>query len=218
VRIPAQQDVDNAPKIAAFRKASDWLACNLTGDTLADEQADLNRIAGTQLDNRVIHFATHGTFPRQDSTEPGAGPYSRAGLVLAGADGLPSLDLLIHGTADERLLTPERSLGLDFSSSHVTMHACVSGLAREGIGGDALGMEWALLQAGAVSLLSTHWDISIVTAADFCVGFYQRWLKQDFTRARAWRETVLEAMDRHSREGYKAAYHWAGLSLSGDWR
>jgi CHAT domain-containing protein len=106
----------------------------------------------------------------------------------------------------------------------VTLQACVSGRAKEGIGGDALGLEWAFLINGASSLLASHWKVPADWAAKFSLKFYQKWLFENVSRAQAWRKTVLELFSEcESQELEKEhpecrAYYWAAFSLSGDWR
>ena len=77
--------------------------------------------------------------------------------------------------------------------------ACVSGLAKEGIAGDTLGLDWAFIQAGAASLISTHWDISAASAARFFTLFYDKWIAGKLSRASAFRATMLELLngDQH---------------------
>ena len=104
--------------------------------------------------------------------------------------------------------------GLDLTGSHVSMMACVSGLAREGIGGDSLGLDWALIQSGATSLVSTHWAVSAACAAKFFDGFYARWIGERMPRAEAVRRTLLELMG--SDRSAWALSQWAAFSLTGD--
>ena len=120
------------------------------------------------------------------------------------------------------LLSParimERGSPFNLVGSHVTLQACVSGLAEEGIGGDALGLEWSLLMAGASSILSTHWNVDVATSADFSIRFYDNWLRKGLSRAHAWREAMLSLMDAAAPFKGDNAYHWAPFSLAGDWR
>lgn len=224
IQVPAQQDLKeserNAEKLVAFRLASDWLRDRLPGEVARGEQVDLEAVARLHLRKRIVHFATHGTFPHEGIRHPEPNPYKGSGLVIGQTGQLPDLSRIWQGEAEDSLLTPKKvlDLGLDFSGSHVTMQACVSGLSKEGIGGDALGLEWALLQAGANSLLATHWDVNAQTSADFSLGFYQRWLFDKASRAVAWRKTVLELMDSQEVFEHHRAYYWAPFSLSGDWR
>jgi CHAT domain-containing protein len=96
------------------------------------------------------------------------------------------------------------------------MMACVSGLAREGIGGDSLGLDWALIQSGATSLVSTHWAVSASCAAKFFDGFYARWVGEGLPRAEAFRRTLLGLMGR-DRSPWSLS-QWAAFSLTGDFR
>jgi len=224
IQVPAQQDLKesgrNAGKLAAFRLASDWLRDRLPGEVARGEHVDLEAVARLHLRKRIVHFATHGTFPHEGIRHPEPNPYKGSGLALGQTGQLPDLGRICRGEAEDSLLTPKKvlDLGLDFSGSHVTMQACVTGLSKEGIGGDALGLEWALLQAGANSLLATHWDVDAQTSANFSLGFYQRWLFGKTSRAVAWRKTVLELMDSQEVFEHHRAYYWAPFSLSGDWR
>ena len=110
-----------------------------------------------------------------------------------------------------QLLSPARVMNLDVSGSHVTLQACVSGLMREGVGGDALGLEWALMLRNADSILSTHWNVSARESSAFCISFYKQWLATRKSRAAAWRRSCLALKG-------KGALQWSSFSLSGDWR
>jgi len=94
--------------------------------------------------------------------------------------------------------------------------ACLAGLAREGAGGDALGLDWAFLQAGAASLLSTHWEIGWEYSAPVLKVFYKKWLTDKRGRAAAIRETMLELLNGNSSP--QSLQKWAGFSLTGDFR
>ncbi len=217
VEVPGRQDIGNEAMVGQLRAAGTWLAQHLPGTIYRDQQATLEAICRAELAGRVVHFATHGVFPSEDDRRP-KNPFEHSGLALAGAGGLPDKERIARGEEDKNLLTPERALEarLDVSDSHVTLQACVTGLAREGIGGDALGLDWAFFQLGASSLLASHWNVSAELSAEFFLRFYRSWLEQGNSRATAWRETVLGMM---AQKGELAnPYAWAAFSLSGDWR
>lgn len=217
VEVPGRQDLSDQEMVRQLRAADAWLAEHLPGTTYRDEKATLEAICRAELAGRVVHFATHGMFPAEE-VRPSRNPFDHSGLALAGTDGLPDKERMARGEEEEKLLTPGRALEarLDLSGSHVTFQACVTGLAREGIGGDALGLDWAFFQLGASSLLASHWYVSASLSTEFSLRFYRGWLQQGKSRAAAWRETVLEMMG----EGGALAepYAWAAFSLSGDWR
>ena len=217
-------------KLQQLDRVPNWLSKNLSTDTLKDEKADLQALRNLNLRNKLIHFSTHGIFPQKAKSFFGKeqNPYINSGLMLAFEGKLPVRnvkDLKNSDVYKKQLLTPKKILdqdtnpNLNFSESHISIMACVSGLSKEGIGGDALGLEWAFLLAGSNSLLSTHWNVPATAAAEFSLRFYDKWLNQHFPRYAAWRETVLELMSyQWLSDEHCSTYYWAAFSLSGDWR
>ncbi|MEJ2663823.1 MAG: CHAT domain-containing protein, partial [Spirochaetia bacterium] len=187
---------------------------------LANEGADVETVIQCELKNKVVHFATHGYFPHEDSQKKKMNPYRNSGLVLSAGGKLPNLERIAREEDLDTMLSPEKIISnkINVENSHITLQACVTGLAREGLAGDALGLEWGFLFAKASSLLVTHWNVEADVSADFCISFYNKWLKEDKSRARAWRETVLEFTRKEWDPGQHAAFYWAPFSLTGDWR
>ena len=192
-------------------------------------KADLSTVSTQDFKQKIVHFNTHGDFPSlQEQDQSKKNPYSNSGLLLAKNGQLPPQAKI---TEEADLLSPEELLKkennkpkLTFDRSHVTLQACVSGRAKEGIGGDALGLEWAFLLNGASSLLASHWNVPADWAAKFSIKFYRKWLFENVSRAVAWRETVLELIGESQLQELgrehpeRRAYYWAAFSLSGDWR
>ena len=118
------------------------------------------------------------------------------------------------------LLSPERLIAgdCDLSQSHVSLQACVAGYAREGIGGDALGIEWAFFQKGAGSLISTFWNVDVKNADEFYKNFYIEWLDKKTSKASAYRHAVLNLKRTVNNSKLPDEYFWAGFGLIGDWR
>lgn len=214
VEVPAR---DDAPHVGqGFRATGDRLQKLTACDRLSGSSATIAALDGVALSQRIVHFTTHGTFPRADHFVPGQlmdpNPYVSAGLLLATTAELPSLQDTSGGDT-KSLLTPTRIGRLHLAGSHVTTQACSCGLAREGAGGDALGVELAFLLAGAASVLTTHWDVALEPASEFCSRFYRAWIAEGASRASAWRTAALSM----HREG-RPPYEWAAFSLAGDWR
>jgi CHAT domain-containing protein len=169
------------------------------------------------LQESVVHFATHGVFPSR------LNPYEKSGLLVASEGQLPKLagdkdhDYSRQGTF---LLSPKRLLAseLDVSGAHITLQACVSGYSKEGVGGDALGLEWAFIQSGASSILSSYWDVNIDYAVQFSILFYQYWLCRNYSRREAHRQATLDLLRADLPADLPAPYYWAAFGLSGDWR
>ena len=219
----AKQDEKVKAKLYQIARTPNWLLKNLSTQLLKDEEANLKALCELNLRYKLIHFSTHGTFPEEGGISPNhePNPYTGSGLLLSIDEKLPDEDKFskLLKVENPNLLTPEKALDLELLGSHISMMACVSGLSKEGIGGDALGLEWAFLQAGANSLLSTHWNVDATAAAEFSLRFYDKWLNQRFPRSAAWRETVLELMSyQWSSDEHCSTYYWAAFSLSGNWR
>jgi hypothetical protein len=213
--VPMRQEMER-PDAEPFLKNLDapiaWLARNgLSGKTLRDD-ATPARIAAEPLAHRVVHFSAHGHFPLD-----GGNPFRESFLVLADEAGLPDAAAVASGTHRGRL-TPAYILeaGLDLEGSHVSMMACVGGLAKEGIAGDALGLDWAFIQAGAAVLVSAHWNVSAAAAARFFTRFYARWVDDGQPRAAAFRATLLELLGKD--RSADALSLWSAFSLTGDFR
>ena len=138
------------------------------------------------LSHSVLHFSTHGVFPQKQSEN---NPFTNSGIVISDGDSIPDGDAVARGETSY-LLSPKKIIlnGIKMQDSHVTMMACVSGLSREGLGGDALGMDWALTQAGATSILASHWMVSAADAASFLELFYTKWLMEKKSRGHAFWE------------------------------
>jgi CHAT domain-containing protein len=214
--IPLCEDLDRQKPeefLANLDAPWKWLKDHgLSGEAVRLADATLKRVTQASLAQRIIHFSTHGQFPKD-----GGNPFRDSFLLLADDNGLPDKKRLDAGTHDG-LLTPKKIIeaNLNLNGSHVSMMACVSGLAKEGIAGDALGLDWAFLQAGAASLISTHWSVGAGNAARFFTLFYQKWLVEKQSRGSAFRATMLELLNGdHSPESLR---QWTAFSLTGDFR
>lgn len=222
VDVPSNDDVKN-PKVLEYFKKSSGLLNGIYAKrhiNLHHEKASQNQVFDSCTHNQLIHFAAHGYFPLIGN------PFNNSGLLVADQNKLPNL--YIHDPdysyKDEglHLLSPERLLaGIkngQLNNSHVSLQACVAGYAREGIGGDALGIEWALFQKGVSSLISTFWNIDIQNANEFYAFFYDEWLNRNTTKAQAHQKAVLKLKMQQRSNNLPDEYFWAGYGLIGDWR
>ena len=217
VIVPTRQDLRRGRKgafVESLTAPVAWLVEHgVEGETLVMEEATVDALERRPLDHRIIHFSAHGHFPALGE----GSPYEDSWLVLADSSGIPDSTRLASLDRDGRL-SPARVLGggLDLTGSHVSMMACVSGLAREGAGGDSLGLDWALIQCGAQSLISTHWPVSASAAARFFACFYGLWVAERLPRREAFRRTLLKLMG-DDRSPWTLS-QWAAFSLTGDFR
>ena len=178
---------------------------------LKDQQASVDSLSSYKLSQAILHFSTHGVSEIGTSN-----PYTGSGLVIGDGCDLPDKEKIANGDLTS-VLTPQKLVDsdLDLLNSHVSLMACVSGLSREGLGGDALGLDWALVNAGARSILSSHWMISAKLAADFFEHFYNLWLGEKQTKAEAFQNTIRDLQKSSFTE---SKHQWSAFSLSGDWR
>jgi len=214
--VPTKQDKEEKSPDGVYQgllKTQKFLAEILNGETYLETRATKEALIRCDSCNKLIHFGTHGIFP-EGSGESDQNPFRNSGLLLSGNKNLPDRSKIEKGQDLEMLLTPEDILNskTDLTNSHITMQACVSGLSKEGIGGDALGLEWAMLQAGAKSILSTHWNIEATHSLQFLKKFYTYWLLDKNSKAYSWRKTVLEMKLETSN-----SYAYNAYSLTGNW-
>jgi CHAT domain-containing protein len=198
----------NAAFVESLQAPLRWLQDHeREGHALIGAEATLARITQEALNDRIVHFSVHGMFPQGLKS-----PFDDSYLLLADDQGLP-MDSRRGGKLSPSAIF---AAGLDFSGSHVSVMACISGLARKGVAGDALGLDWAFIQAGAISLISTHWDVNASAAARFFICYYEHWIVHECSRAEAHRAAMLELLadDRSN----LALNKWGAFSLTGDFR
>ncbi len=220
LEVPSTEDIKNSELKKAFRFCPSLLSkkysSNCTSFNYTD--ASLNNVISTFESKQLIHFSTHGFFPFEDN------PFNNSGLLLSDNNKLPTLykrdPNYMYKDQGLHLLSPERLLGrdCDLSHSHISLQACVAGYAREGIGGDALGIEWAFLQKGACSLVSTFWNVDVNNANEFYKYFYDEWLDKKTSKAVAHQKAILNLRQTSHETDLPDEYFWAGYGLIGDWR
>jgi hypothetical protein len=211
VHIPAQGEEGDEGKAAAMARTMAVLPDPVA---IPAREADPERFARLKAGGALLYLNAHGVFPEERMSggiDPN--PYRSAGMMLAHGGELPE-----RAAAWTHRLTPAAVLEaaeLDVGRATVALQGCVSGLAKEGRGGDALGLEWAFLARGADAVLASHWNVDYRSAGAFCRHFCQAWLADGLSRIEAWRRAV--AATRDDPEG-GPAYEWAAFSLTGDWR
>jgi hypothetical protein len=211
VYIPAQDEADAEAKAAAMRRTIAALPAPVT---VSGAEADAAWFKALDGRDAVLCLNAHGTFP--DARIVGGvdpNPFSSAGVLLAAQGRLPKRSASWPGLLTPELVINAPNLALDRAT--VVLQACVSGLSKEGQGGDALGLEWALLARGAEAVLATHWDVDYLSAGAFCRRFLSEWLERKQSRVSAWQRAMAATLaDPEGGSGDD----WAAFSLSGDWR
>ncbi|MEP7128596.1 MAG: CHAT domain-containing protein, partial [Chitinophagales bacterium] len=216
ITAPAQQD--DAEKVKRFSEVSQWLKKNI--DKNLTEQATINQLVCDDYSNSIIHFATHGVFPTPGMEKGQANPYYNSGLLLEKDNNLPELRADFKYALDDNFLNPQKlfSSRARWKNDHISFQACVSSRSKEGVGGDALGMESAAFFCGASSMLTGAWNIPLEWANKFCILFYEYWLKEKLSKANAYKKAMVELLNSKTLKEAPAVYYWAGMTLSGDWR
>lgn len=214
--VPLKENVERSswPELQRLLREPIGALQKLKGQSVEETDATLEYVRAVDLRRQVLHFSAHGLFP---GPETGRAPFQASGIVLASRSTLPEAEQLEAGDLS-LVLTPSNvlDLKLDLTGSHVSIMTCVSGLSREGIGGDALGLDWAFTQAGAASLLTSHWNVDARVAAPFVRKFYELWLGKRNSRAKALAQ-VMTAF-RAQADLFGQPRSWAAFSLTGDWR
>ena len=221
VDVPSVDETKRPKRINEFSKSSLVLKKLFSDDCshLYHEDAYLDEVIMECDKKQLIHFSTHGFFPLSDN------PYDNSGLLIADGGQLPKLYIndpnYPYKKEGKHLLSPKRLLSynkLQFDNAHISMQSCVGGHAREGIGGDALGLEWAFFQKGAGSLISTFWNVDTVNATNFFCFFYENWIIKGMSKAIAHQKALLKLKEYKSPDDIPDEFFWAGFGLIGDWR
>lgn len=223
VTVPSVKDAKSPDTVKLFHASADLLAEAYDQRIvhLSGVEADRSKISSGLSNNQLVHFATHGFFPLSDN------PFHNSGLLIADQGELPELHLgdpnYKYMNEGEQLASPKRLLDQNYrklilDNSHISLQACVAGFAREGIAGDALGLEWAFFQCGAGSITSTFWNIGLENANKFYEGFYELWIRNGKSKAEAHRKSLLGLKNRTHPDHHPHEYYWAGFGLIGDWR
>lgn len=173
--------------------------------SLLGPKADYETIRKTLKEGMIVHFAAHGIFNVDD-------PLGRSGLSI-GHDRDPRT-----GSGKRRedyLITPNLMEKLNLVGSHVTLRACVSGEVTEITAREALGMLWAIFQAGTVSAIVAAWSPALKSASTLLLHFYQYWLGQQMPRWQAHQLAMRTVMKTDYASSHP--YHWSAFLLYGYW-
>jgi CHAT domain-containing protein len=151
---------------------------------LLGAEADRATVSREVAGRSVVHVAAHGFFRPERPT-------------------LSSLQLA------DGCLTLHDVLGLKLAADLVTLAACHSGESRVGAGDEVVGLARGFLQAGARSVLASHWALDDASARRLMRAFYRSY-QAGKGKAGALRLAMIEVMarDRHP-------YYWAPFALIG---
>ena len=210
IYVPRHEEKEQPLKLSNFNNMSLLLkSLSIESNFFDMSSSSRKTILSNLKSNSVIHFDTHGFF------RDGQNPYQHAGLLISDGESLP-----LGTGAENFLLTPEQFVesSVDFSHSHITLNACVSGLGKPGEGGDQLGLEFAIRYRDAQSVIASHWDVDHQLSNKYLQQFYQYWLGEGESRGIAWRKAMLDLIQDSASENQKIISQNCFFSLYGDWR
>ncbi len=206
ILVPRETETETGRReSSAFRSIADHLSSLLPTQTLENGNADLNHLQDLPLEARVVLFAAHGCFNAKD-------PLGGSGIYLAHEGCLPGenrSDLRGH------LLTPQKLAQIGLDDSHVALLACVSGETTQITSREALGMIWAVLGAGAASIMAAAWKVNLDTASALVKETYANWLGEKLPLWQAHQAAMRNMMAKGQK--WSHPYHWAPLVLYGYW-
>lgn len=185
--------------------------------SLGDRQATEANLMEWLPEARIAHFATHGFFERQgtsdDDTLPSEertatvgsqspftdlsrrSPLLNTGIVLAGANLPPQTDAVGLPVGDDGILTAEEIVGLDLRATDlVTLSACETGLGQIAAGEGVFGLRRALHQAGVRSVVASLWKVDDRATKILMTEFYRNLWVQRMSRIQALRQAQLAVM------------------------
>ncbi|MGH8310151.1 MAG: CHAT domain-containing protein, partial [Steroidobacteraceae bacterium] len=164
------------------RQVETYLGCMATGDSVR---------RAARENHAVLHIATHG---RIDARRP-----RLSALALT-----PDAD-----EPEDASFGLLEILDLDLHARLVTLSACDTFGGRLLRGEGVLGPAQAFLQAGASSVVASHWRVEDETTARFMRALYGRLLDENMSIAEALRRTQL------AEQTVGTSYSWAAFALYG---
>lgn len=169
-------------------------------------KARMARLAGALKDYRTLYFATHGFLPNEYAC--GELP----GLLLSHFNG---------ANAEDLLLTTADILGFELDADLVVLSACntASGgvdAQRLRVGESLSGLVSAFFEAGARSVVATHWAVPSEQSRDLMISAFRlNAAGGDFAEAlRTAQAEFIEAGGETSHPFYWAAYTVNGAGRS----
>ena len=187
-----------------FKPAAASLGAS-SDDLLIGAGATEEALRGRQLDQyRVLYFATHGLLPGELKCQ------AQPGLALAPPTGTPD-------RADrDGLLDASEVAALKLRADLVVLSACnTAGSGGGRFGGEALsGLAEAFFNAGARSLLVSHWQVPSESTMELMRGLFTK-LGPDFEGGLS---DAMEAAQAGLRNNPKSSHpvFWAAFTLVGD--
>ncbi len=177
------------------------------GTVLLGANATEAMLRSEKLDQyAVLYFATHGMLPGEMHCQ------AEPGLVLTPPAGTPS------SAASDGILAASEIASLKLNADLVVLSACntaATGGSRFG-GGALEGVADAFFNAGARSVLASHWEVPSAATEKLMTGVFSRYGKgSSRDLAEALRQSQLALITQPSTAH---PFNWAAFTLIGDAR
>jgi CHAT domain-containing protein len=153
---------------------------------------------------RVLYFATHGLLPGELHCQ------AEPGLVLS-PPASPAAT-----TAEDGLLEASEIAALRLNADLVVLSACntaAAGVGRFGGGGALEGLADAFFNAGARTVLASHWEVPSTATAGLMTDVFQRYGQN---RTRGLSEALRQSqLDMIRAPATAHPFYWAAFTLIG---
>ena len=168
----------------------------------------------------ILHIATHGYFLKNDDISKTKqsisnlvndnyknDSYLKSGLILAGAQN--TLNGKQPENSNNGIFTAEEAKSLNLKDTElVVLSACETGLGDNLVGEGVIGLQRALMIAGAKSVIMSLWSVSDEKTQELMTLFYTNWIKNNLSKEEALYQAKIEM-----KKLYPEPYYWAGFVL-----
>ena len=187
------------PRLKESANEARWIEAMTNGSTfeaLSGFEASLKHFLAKPLEQyQLLHFATHAICVTE---QPG-----KSGLLFCLLDE--------SGQNQDGYLTVKAISELKLNADLVVLSACRTGDGPIFLGEGIMGLGQAFLEAGALGVVASLWDIEDKASARFMRFFYEALVKgEDAAKALRLAQTHMQAT-----RTWSAPRYWAGFSLIG---
>jgi CHAT domain-containing protein len=162
-------------------------------------EASREKILHTDLSAyRFIHFATHGFINNENP--------DLSGIVLSLYDE--------HGNQQNGYLRLSEICNLRLNADLVVLSACQTALGKEFRGEGLMGLTRGFMQAGALRVIASLWNVNDKATAELMKLFYNKLLIEKMPPAQALRAAQIELFKSRR---WQSPYYWAGFVIQGEW-
>lgn len=188
---------------------------NLNPHVYLEEKAnegELKKVHGPY----ILHIATHGFFlkaynPLYTEVEYFDNPLFRSGLLLANAE-MTIKQNQFSFNEENGIFTAYEAMNLDLIGTDlVVLSACETGLGEVNNGEGVLGLQRALQEAGAKSVIMSLWTIDDFATQEMMTLFYQNLLLKKQDKRIAFMNALNEMKFK-----YQYPYYWGAFVLIGE--